>query len=103
MKPRTFGLIIFLEIILLDGIFAASTLKQRHHILPFEDSNQKDVMTINISQDQNGNVFGEKQSDQRALIVLTGKPVLTEAELEEALIIFSGSEVIFNDEKGKKP
>lgn len=100
MKPCTFGLIIFLEIILLDGIFAASTIKQRHRILPFEDSNQEDVMTINISKD-NGLVFGETQGDQQALIILTGKPVLTETELEEALIIFSGSQVTFNDEKDK--
>ena len=108
MKPFTFGLIIFLEIMLLDGIFAASTIKQRPRILPFvttpfygEDYNQEDVIQINISQDQSGNAFGETQGDQQALVILTGKSVLTEAELEDAISTFYGSEVTFNDEKTK--
>lgn len=97
MKPFTFGLIIFLEIMLLDGIFAASTIKQRQRILPFEDYN---VMQINISKDQSGNAFGETQGDQQALVILTGKSVLTEAELEDTIITF-GSQVTFNNEKTK--
>lgn len=97
MRPSTFGFIIFLEIMLLDGIFATSTLKQRHHILPFEDYNQEDVMQITISKDENGIVFGEKQGDQNAILILTGKNTLTETELEETRVIYS--DVTFKEVK----
>lgn len=100
MRPTTFGLIIFLEIMLLDGIFAASTIKQRHHILPFEDYNQEDAMEIKIDYDEKtGRVHGREMADQQALGTLIGKTSLTPAELEEASIIFTQAKVTFNEEQ----
>lgn len=56
-------------------------------------------MQINVSKDENGQVFGQTQGDQQALIILTGKNSLTPEELEEAVICFTGSNVTFNQEK----
>lgn len=54
-------------------------------------------MRINISTDEKGIVFGEKQGDQQALIILTGKNTLTETELEETRATYS--DVTFSEVK----
>lgn len=86
MKPFTFGIIIFLEIMLLDGIFAASTLKQRHHILPFEDFNQKDVMKITVKEIAPDAYTGADNLETKALEIVTGKTQVTAVELEKAAL-----------------
>lgn len=99
MKPRTFALMIAFAIILCEGILHPNNFKKRHQYLPFEDFNQKDVMKINISTDENGIVFGEKQGDQSAILILTDKNTLTTEELQEAIICFAGSDVTFSEVK----
>lgn len=83
MKPYTFGLIIFLEIMLLDGIFAASTLKQRHHILPFEDFNPEDVMKITVEEIAPDTFTGVDNRETRALAMITGKTQVSQDEIEK--------------------
>ena len=86
MKPRTFGIIIFFELMLLDGIFAASTLKQRHHILPFEDANSKDVMKIEVQEIAPDTFTGTDNRETQALATVTGKTQVTAVELEKAAL-----------------
>lgn len=86
MKPFTFGLIIFLEIMLLDGIFAASTIKQRQRILPFEDSNQEDIMKIKVQEIAPDTFTGTDNRETQALAAVTGKTQVTAVELEKAAL-----------------
>lgn len=90
MKPFTFGLIIFLEIMLLDGIFAASTIKQRHHISPFvmtpfygEDYKQEDIMKITVKEIAPDTFTGADNRETQALAIIAGKTQVSQAEIEK--------------------